>query len=260
MQLQPPDSPRILVAEHDQSVAELLFAFLRGEGYNVSIAPSMESALAQMDEQTFHVALTDLFAENARRPLSQARRLLLHAPPTPVGLMTGWQVPPQEVRRQGFAFLIAKPFDLDLLLTEVAACLRQPLTPEQDQQLQLLERLTEALRTHNLETLSQILTEDITYYPSARALSSISARVQGLPAILAYVQASYSRYQNVAFDKPLFYLRPKGWAMRYASHWFLPDGSRQSLTGVLLFHFQGTKIHQMGIQLDGERWQGLLKS
>ena len=260
MRVQPPDSPRILVAEHDQSVAELLFAFLRGEGYSVSLAPSMESALAQMDEQTFHVALTDLFAETARRPFFQARRLLLHAPPTPVGLMTGWQVPLQEVRRQGFAFLIAKPFDLDLLLTEVAACLNQPLTPEQDQQLQLLERFIETLKTRNLETLEQLLTEDITYYPPARALSSGSARVHGLPEILAYIQAIYTRYPTITVDKPLFYPRPKGWAIRYASHWRLPDGSRQNLTGALLVHFQGARIHQIGIQLNDERWQGLLKS
>ncbi len=259
MRVAPPVSPRILVVEHDQSVAELLFAFLRGEGYTISLAPSIESALEQMDEQAFHLVLTDLFADNTRRPFSRVRRLLQHAPPTPVGLMTGWQVSPEEARRQGFAFLILKPFDLDLMLTEIAACLNQSLTPEQEQQLQVLEQFFEALNTRNLEALGQTLTEDITYYPPAQVRSSSSARVQGLPEILAYIQASYTRYPNITIDEPLFYPRPKGWAMRYASHWPLPDGSRQSLTGALLFHFRGAKIHQIGIQLNDERWQKLLK-
>ncbi|HEY7349815.1 MAG TPA: response regulator [Ktedonobacterales bacterium] len=257
MRVQPPHPPRILVAEQDQSVAELLLAFLNGEGYKPSLAPSPENALKLIDEQTFHLVLTDLFIENARRPFSQVRRLLQRCPPTPVGLMTGWQVPSKEVERQGFAFLLQKPFDLDLVLAEITTCLHPTLTPEQEQQAQVLEHLIEATQDRNLETLGRLLTEDITYYPP-RALPASARRVKGLEALLAYVQAAFARYENVLFDEFMFYPRAKGWAMRYCSHWPASDGSQQNLTGALLFHFRGERVYQIGIQWNDERLRTLL--
>ncbi len=253
-----PGSPHILVVEHDQSVAELLFAFLKGEGYELSLASSPEQALERMNEQTFHLVLTDLFAAPPRRSFAQVRRLLRHSLLTPVGLMTGWQVSLEAARRQGFAFLLQKPFDLDLLLAEIETCLHQTLTPQQEQQFHAIERFMEAMKTRNRETLRQLITEDITYYPPLRTLASRAIRVRGLAAIIAYVQESQTRYQDVSFDEVLFYPRPKGWAMRYSSHWTIPDGTRHNLAGVLLFHFRGEQIHRIGIQWNDQRLYPLL--
>jgi CheY-like chemotaxis protein len=254
-----PDLPRILIAEHDQSVADLLQAFLKGEGYQPSLAPSLESALECLDEQVFHVVLTDLFVDNPRRPFSRVRRLLQRSPPTPVGLMTGWQITPEEAERQGFAFLLQKPFDLDRMLAEIAAVLHPALTPEQERQLQAVERCIEALKVGNLERLGQLLAEDLTYYPP-EGVPAKPRRVKGSTAMLAYIQEAYRRYQHVNFDEFLFYPRPKGWAVRFRSRWPAPGGSRQSLTGALLFHFQGEQIHQVGIRWNSERLQALLSA
>lgn len=253
-----PGLPRILVVEHDQSISELLFAFLKGEGYELSLASSPEQALERMNEQTFHLVLTDLFAETPKRSFSRVRRLRQHSLLTPVGLMTGWQIAPEAARRQGFAFLLQKPFDLDLLLAEIDACLRQPLTPEQERQLHTLERFMEALKTRNSEGLRQVLTEDSTYYPPLRKLASHASRVRGQAALIAYLQESQTRYQDVTFDEFLFYPRPKGWAMRYSSHWAIPGGLRQNLAGALLFHFRGEQIHRIGIQWNDQRLHVLL--
>jgi len=250
--------PRILVVERDQGIVDLLFAFLKSEGYEPSLASSPEQALERMNEQTFHLVLTDLFAETPRRSFAQVRRLLQHSLLTPVGLMTGWQISPEAARRQGFAFLLEKPFDLDLLLAEIDACLHQTLTPQQERQFHIMERFMEAVKTRNREALRQLLTEDITYYPPLRTLAAKAIRVRGIAALIAYLQESQTRYQDVSFDEVLFYPRPKGWAMRYSSHWPTPDGTRQNLIGVLLFHFRGEQIHRIGIQWNDRRLHRLL--
>ena len=253
-----PGSPRILIVEHDQSVAEMLLAFLKGEGYELSLASSPEQALEHMSEQTFHLVLTDLFAESPRRSFAQARRLRRYSLLAPVGVMTGWQVSAEAARRQGFAFLLQKPFDLDLLLAEIDASLHQPLTPEQARQFQTLGRFMEALRARNREALGPLITEDFTYHPPLRRLASTASRVRGMAALIAYLQESLTRYQGVSFDEVLFYPRPKGWAMRYSSHWTIPDGTRQNLAGALLIHFRGEQIHRVGIQWNDQPLPRLL--
>lgn len=256
MRVPSPTSPRILVAEHDQSVADFLSAFLKGEGYALSLASSLDMALRLLDEQTFHVVLTDLFIDSPRHPFQQVRRLLQHALPTPVGLITGWQVSPDAVKRQGFSFLLPKPFDLDRVLAEITGCLSQELTPEQERQFQVLQGYLEALGAKNVEAVGKLLTDDILYHPP---LGRSIKRVRGLAAMRAYIEEMHPRYHNVIFDEFLFYPRPKGWAQRFCAHWSLPDGTQQRLTGTLLFHFRGERIHQIGIQWSNKHVQALLE-
>jgi CheY-like chemotaxis protein len=253
-----PGLPRILVVERDQGIVELLFAFLKSEGYEPSLAVSPEQALERMNEQTFHLVLTDLFAETPRRLFTQVRHLLHHTLLTPVGLMTGWQIAPEAARRQGFAFHLQKPFDLDLLLAEIDGCLHQALSPEQERQLHAIEQFMEALQTRNLKAMQPLLAEDITYYPPFHTLPSTDTRPQGLAALVAYFLEIQSHYRNVAFDGFLLSPRPNGWAMRYCSHWPALNGSSQVVTGTLLFHFRKGQIHQIGLQWNDERLHLLL--
>ena len=255
-----PDVPRILIVENDQSVADFLVTFLKGEGYEPSVASSLEMALERLDEQTFHLVLTDLFRTNPRHPFSQVRPLLQHAPPTPVGLMTGWQIPPEVASRQGFAFLLPKPFDLDHLLTAITACLKQTFTPEQQQQLEVLQHFIETvLTTGNLGTMGQFLTDDIAYYPPQRAQSFNTKRIKGWSAFQAYALETLAYYQNVVFDGFLFYPRPKGWVLRFRSHWSDPEGTLHKLAGTLLFHFRGNQIYRVRTYWNNRRLSGVLE-
>jgi DNA-binding response OmpR family regulator len=259
MRVQPSDPPRILVAEYDQSIAELFSIFLQGEGYQVSLVPSVERALERIDEQTFRIVLTDLFIEDPTHPFKQVRPLLQCCPPMPIGLITGWQITPEEAKRRGFAFLLQKPFDLDLMLTEIAACLALSLTSEQERQVLVLRRFAEAIKTNTLREAADLLTEDITYYPPLLVQATNVQRVKGREALLTYFEKSHARYHNVsAFDEWTFYPRPNGWAMRYHSQWTADDGSTQHLTGTYLFHLQGEQIHQVGTRLSDERLRALM--
>lgn len=119
---------RLLVAEDDADLQYILKLVLEEEGYQIVTASSLEEALGLVNEQHFALILTDLFAKMPHNPLGSAQILKQHAPATPVAVMTGWRLSVEEIERQGFRFLVPKPFDLDELLALVANALRSPVT------------------------------------------------------------------------------------------------------------------------------------
>ncbi|HEY7346828.1 MAG TPA: response regulator [Ktedonobacterales bacterium] len=125
----PPSPPRLLIVEHDAGVRDLLAAFLMAEGYTVSLAASLVEAYRLLDEQTFHLILTDLFSSNPRDRFGSVELLRDAARPTPVGVLTGWNIAEEEIGQRGFAFLERKPFDIEQLFALIVACLSTPPNP-----------------------------------------------------------------------------------------------------------------------------------
>jgi DNA-binding response OmpR family regulator len=113
---------RLLVVEHDTGIQDFLTAFLTSEGYAVSLAASPAEARTLLDEQTFQLVLTDLFSTSSRDRFGSVELLRATAHPTPVGVITGWNVEEEEITRHEFAFLIRKPFDVEDLSASITAC------------------------------------------------------------------------------------------------------------------------------------------
>jgi two-component system response regulator BasR len=114
---------RLLIVEKDRAVQDLLTDLLLGEGYAVDCAASLEDALALLCTQRFHFILTDLVAGQEKQPLSAIQTIQRYAPSTPVGIVTGWRLPPEQVTPLGLAFQLEKPFELDELLARIASSL-----------------------------------------------------------------------------------------------------------------------------------------
>src|ERR1051326_7886245 len=142
---------RVLIVEDDRDTRDILEAVLSEEGYAVTLAASLQEALAILDEQVFHFILTDLFADALERSLDSIAPLFAHAHPTPIGVMTGWRVAPEDALRAGFTCLVRKPFELDQVLTAIAASLQFPLSTEQQRQVEVVERFYAALNARSWE-------------------------------------------------------------------------------------------------------------
>src|SRR5262245_47067876 len=121
-----PSSARLLVVEHDTGIQDLLTTFLTAEGYDVSVAASPDEARSLLNEQTFHLVLTDLFSNSLRDRFCAAEQLCTSAHPTPVGVITGWNVEEDEIAQHDFAFVIRKPFDVEHLVDSITACVPSP--------------------------------------------------------------------------------------------------------------------------------------
>jgi len=121
---------RVLIVEDDPDMRDTLLFVLSEEGYQVRSAASLTEALDLLDQLTFELVLTDLFDSGGEDPLRTVEELHTRAQPTPVAVMTGWNMDARAVEEAGYAFLLAKPYDLGFLITRVAQCVRMP-PPEQ---------------------------------------------------------------------------------------------------------------------------------
>lgn len=248
-------TPRLLVIENDADIQALLMEILEEEGYVVSSASSQEEALRVLEGQTFHLILTDLFANKAPEALASVPALQAAALPTPVGILTGWPVSPEQAAAQGFAFCMAKPFEITELLTAIAGALHRPLTPAQQRQARVVRAYFDQLTARDWDAFVALCTEEVTYYlPGA---SPFAATITGQAALRAYTADTYRQFPGAWFEDPLIFSRPNGLAARYKGHWPGPNGQEHSMTGAVLFQFEGERIQQIGVRLNDERLRAL---
>lgn len=120
--------PCVLVVEDDPEIGETVQVFLTEDGYLTELVTTLEAALDRVDERLFDFVLTDLFnltgPSAGADPLKSVELLLQRVQPIPVGIMTAWNVPPEQAAQRGFAWLLTKPFDLSDLSTTVAQSIK----------------------------------------------------------------------------------------------------------------------------------------
>jgi CheY-like chemotaxis protein len=245
--------PHLLVADHDEDILALLAALLDQEGYPTHCVTSLEDALALVDEQVFHLVLTDLFAAPPQPRFSAAQRLKQRCYPTPVGILTGWEVTTSEAERLGFAFLLHKPFELEQVLTEIAACLHPPLTPKQEDQAQVIHRFFEVFNARAWDRMPDVCDPDLIYPPHTNLAWGPPQPLIGLDAYLAQVARTLPHFPDFHFEEVTIFGCPQALAVRATTCWTAHDGQLQRHTGGVLFHFVGERIGQMGITLNAER-------
>lgn len=112
---------RILVAEDDEEMLELLVKVLREEGYGVVNASSGDEAIARLDDEPIDIVLTDI-----RMPgvdgMGVFRGAMTRNLHQPVILMTAFGSIESAVQamKEGAYYYLAKPFNIEDLLETVA--------------------------------------------------------------------------------------------------------------------------------------------
>jgi len=118
--------PRILVVDDEPIIADNLRLTLEHEGYEVETAGSTVTAMLRMEESEFSLALLDLVLPDGDG-LHLLRLVKSKDPSLEVIIMTGHSSIPKafEAARQGAFNFIAKPFDSEVMLTEVDRALER---------------------------------------------------------------------------------------------------------------------------------------
>ena len=118
---------RVLVAEDDDPVRELLVDFLAREGYQVTGVSDGLQAVAELEAHSFDLVITDLFMPGLGGidVLREARKI---DPEYAVIVITGYPSRQTEVdvMTLGASGFLAKPFDLDAVRRKAALALRAP--------------------------------------------------------------------------------------------------------------------------------------
>lgn len=249
--------PRVLIVERDQAIGGLLESVFLSERYRVQLVSTLEAAESWLDEQPVDLVLTDSFSAHPTLALEAPEELRRHAYPVPVGVLTGWKLPPEEVKARGFAFLLGKPFDLSTLLAAAAAALSPVWSAEQRLQVGVVEQFIHLLNARAWERLPLFCLEQVRYIMPAFLLKPRA--VQGIEAFRAHMEESFSLYQNSRYDEVRCYPAPEGIAARFIWHWNSPDGTAHHLASSELFYFTERHIAQIGSQSSARQLRALLE-
>lgn len=117
---------KILLAEDDKALNELVNSMLIGNGYSVVSCHDGQEALGRLEEDVFDMIITDIMMpETDGFALAEAvRRTDAHIP---ILFMTALDDKPSKQRgyKIGIDDYVVKPFDADILLLRVGALLRR---------------------------------------------------------------------------------------------------------------------------------------
>ncbi len=254
MPTQPDVPPCILIVDDDEATREVLEIVLSEAGYSTLMATSLEDALAAMAMERVDLILTDLDQPPPRESSENLWTLREQAGKRPIGAMSGWSESVEELKGQGFAFLLRKPFDLDDLLLNVARSLVAPVSPEQ---ASVVHAYFAALTAHDWDKLLALCTDTITYVLPTPV--PFSATVQGKAALRAYTDATFGHFPGARFEDVRVYASPHGMAAHYVASWNDLDGAEAHLDGAVIFSFQGLLIEKIGVLLDAGRMRNLLQ-
>ncbi|MGM0570724.1 sigma-54-dependent transcriptional regulator [Marinobacter sp.] len=113
---------RILIVEDEEIIRAALRKLLQHNGYDVTVAESVEAATGDYELSSFDLIISDL-----RLPGEAGTSLIGHAPGVPVLIMTSYASLRSAVdsMKKGAVEYIAKPFDHDEMLAAVESILAQ---------------------------------------------------------------------------------------------------------------------------------------
>jgi ActR/RegA family two-component response regulator len=242
--------PHLLLVETDPGLQTFLELALREEGYTLQVASSLQQALAFISVQRFDFVLAHLPADRPRKLFRVLKPLKERIPATKLGVITDWNSSAEEAENQGWAFILPRPLAVEQLLAEIAICLDTALTPEQERQVQVVERFLEVLMLQDRSKALSLCAEDIVCYPPAPPLLPLAHPLRGKAALEQYLEVLHRRFQAFRLEVQDVYSRPRGLAVRYHMWWSASRRGWEMMGGTLLLQFKTDRIRQIGWQAD----------
>lgn len=246
MALSESTSADVLVVESNRSLIEALLSLLAEEGYGARGVSSLEEALAEIERQSYALILADLFAGISKHSFTPAHILRRRAQRIPLGLITTQAHVLEQPHLDGFAFALPKPVAAPVLFTEIALCLKRPLSPQEQRQARIVEQFLAAWGFQEWKSLLSLCTNEIICSPSFPFPSTSGRPVQGKMALLALLTSIRRRYHSFRIEVQGIYHRPHGLAVPYIGYVAEFGKGWESFSGTDLFEFTGEQICQIG--------------
>ncbi|HTE85710.1 MAG TPA: response regulator [Dehalococcoidia bacterium] len=119
----PDPHQRILVVDDADALRNLMQLILEGAGYTVIVTAVEIDAVTLLNEVAFDLVITDSFSKRPGSAFVSAIDVLGAAGATPVALFSAHRLELEAAHAAGFADLVKKPFDLDVLERQVRTLL-----------------------------------------------------------------------------------------------------------------------------------------
>ena len=149
---------RLLVVDDEQSMREFLESFLRREGYDVSTAADVDTALSYLESDEIDLVITDM-----QMPEKTGLDLILEArelsPETAMVMITGFGTTDSAISamREGAYDYLTKPFKVDELRIVIEKALEKKLLSNENRRLK--EEHPSQSRSRNIIGHSRVMQE-----------------------------------------------------------------------------------------------------
>lgn len=244
------EATRLLIADDDPDLLDTLACIFRDEGYAVVSAASLDAAIDCVERETFAFVLTDLF-DHSPVGLEQLGALRDAAYPTPVVGMSAWRVPQEEVARARLASFITKPFDLDDLLSHVAAAISVPMTPDQARQERIVQAFFHCLSEGDWDGAVSLCRDDVIYV-APHGIPIQRSPIVGRAAYRTYIEETVRRFPGFRIGEVRVVPTPRGLAVRYTVHW--DQGGRACTSAGVVVEFDAQDhVRQIGVYMSDQR-------
>jgi len=115
---------RILIADDDEFIRQMLVVALSDAGYSTGEAESVDAVRSALDSEQWDLVLLDTLGTRGQERVSVLADLCKRAGASPVVVLTGWSEVARWAEENGsVAGVLLKPLDLQALLDCVAATL-----------------------------------------------------------------------------------------------------------------------------------------
>ncbi len=247
--------PHLLLIEDDEDSRDLLTMLLESCGFSTVGAARTADAQQRLERTAFDVVLADFMVDSRDPAVSwnAIDELVRIARPSPVGLLTGWPIKPEQADAHELAFVLPKPCTSEILLARLASVLNA--APLEVPQEQAIRDYFMNLAAGDYEGLVAGCTEDVIYHlPSADP--RFGHTVRGRDALRELCRHTFERFREPKFEilevRPL----PRGVIVRYVGSWLEADG-RKTMPGAVLFVLRHTQIAEIGVRVDLTRLHAL---
>lgn len=115
----------VLVVDDERTVAGMLAAVLKTEGYEVATAASTADAVAMLRTRAFDVVITDMRMESNTSGYDVARAASAQTQDPAIILLTGYPMPAREWRQSGAHAMLQKPAPIPRLLETIERTLAE---------------------------------------------------------------------------------------------------------------------------------------
>ena len=241
--------PQLLVIEDDPDSLELLLMLLESCGFAVTGTGQTSVARDKLSRTAFDAVLADFMVDSRDPAVSWTAidDLIRIAKPSPVGLLTGWPIKPEQIVSHQLAFAIPKPCSSELLLAHLSEVLDvPPLSPAQEA---VLRDYFACLATGDYDAVVALCTEDVAYHlPNADPL--IGQTVRGRDALRELSRQTFAVFRAPEFTIQSIRPLPRGAVVRYTGTWRDDTGAVQSSPGAVLFVLDGLQIAEIGVRVD----------
>jgi CheY-like chemotaxis protein len=240
--------PRLLVVEDDPDSRDLLGWLLEAAGYPVVAAATATDAVHAMERGGFDLVLADLRLGDASLATSwdQVARVVKLAHPAQVGLLTGWNVSPEEARERGLAFVLRKPCSREMLVDQLATTFGLPsLEPAAEQ---TVRSYFEALEQRTYSRLRSIVTTDVVYeLPGTHA--RFANVIRGRDEFLKFTQQTFDQFAEPKFKIDAIRPLPGGAMVEYVGSW-REDPAVREMPGAVMFELSDACIKRINVRVN----------